>query len=578
MSGEPVESEPVSGESVESEPVAVEPVESEPVAGEPVASEPVSGEPVESEPTSEEPVESEPVAVELSRAGDSVRATRASRATRTSPPRTASCWTLSGRSSRASAAASALQEASSPSTSTSTQRPGLSNCAERTKPHTGASARFGTSSSGPAATAPRVRSTRRELAKRSSASHACNSSSTCAETAWAASGRELCAPSAEHSTSTTSGSSAPPSSTVPSASRFACVCTSTPAARSARTRGESSPPSTPTSSRRKSGRPSGSATHSWRNSVWWWPARAPARSRSESGRIASDPTVATGAPVESEIASDAALAPAGESRTRSESAPVACRTTPLHENGSHASSPSPSLWLSPWPWLCARQDLSPLEQRRPQRMQGRVQQSRVHAERLRVGLQLGGQRDLREQLLAQVPRSPQALERRPKLETTRGGPVVRGSRRPRPRRPPAATPPRRAAQAARGGRAGHSRLRGEGPVERRELPGGEHTSGVARPVLPLPGRAVGRTLGAGVRTRASAEQTRRAPPRTAATAPRPRGSAPGGPPAAAPAPARSRRERRRAGRAPGRPCPAAAPRPPRRGRQATGGSAARGGR
>ena len=157
---------------------------------------------VEAESATGESVESESVAVELSRTRDSVRATRARVALiKTSLP---AHGQLAGLRAVLTGERREQRSKRPPRRRRPPANGRASNCAERTRPHTGAAARSGTSSPGPAATAPRVRNTSRELAKRSSASHACSSSSTCESTARGHLGEGACAPSGTHSNSTTS--------------------------------------------------------------------------------------------------------------------------------------------------------------------------------------------------------------------------------------------------------------------------------------------------------------------------------------------------------------------------------------
>ncbi len=169
---------------------------------------------------------------------DSPRATgvsvRARRGTSTAPPRTANC-----SSPEASSAGSARTEAGSRSRSIRTNRPGFSDCAERTRPQMAACAGStslsrSSSSRSFATTALAVRTASRASERRSSASHCRSSSSALCTVSWA------CAtgwsPSGWTTTAarTTAGSSVSPSRSVrkatssPESSRAACRPSSPP--------------------------------------------------------------------------------------------------------------------------------------------------------------------------------------------------------------------------------------------------------------------------------------------------------------------------------------------------------------
>ena len=128
-------------------------------------------------------------------------AARASRGASNLPSRTASCGS--------SKTVNTLQSGSSPlpSVSTSRNRPGCSDCALRTRPHTGATGRSGASP--PTAIPPRVTTTSRVPDSDSLASHRCNNSSVSCATACAAA---MSAPTCAETpivTTTTSGTAAP---------------------------------------------------------------------------------------------------------------------------------------------------------------------------------------------------------------------------------------------------------------------------------------------------------------------------------------------------------------------------------
>ncbi len=214
---------------------------------------------------------------------------RASRATRTTPSRRLICGSPVAR-----AAGKTSSEAAEPSVSSRRNRSGCSVCAERTKPWTAL----------PAWSAPVVAKTRRDSAKRSSASHAHNRRS------------------AVRTASCTSA--APP---VP-----AGMLTSTASAGSMVERSASRTVSTI--------RMDAPATGRTVQSTWNRDSVKPAASWSaRTSRSTSDPTEATGAPVVSASWSETPSAPVGERRTRTAVAPTACRATSRQANGSLARPP-----------------------------------------------------------------------------------------------------------------------------------------------------------------------------------------------------------------------------------------------
>ncbi|GAA1012150.1 hypothetical protein GCM10009556_038250 [Acrocarpospora pleiomorpha] len=253
-------------------------------------------------------------------------ATRVRRGTRTSPWRIAACGS-------ADASTPATVPASTPgnadiadasSTSTSTKRPGFSDCAARTRPHTVAAARSVSESSARATTAPRVSTTRREPPHRSSASHRCIRSrtwapSSCADSTTPAAGSET--------TSVSTASGTGPAST--SDARSVWICKSPPG-RQAESVPRAPTPSTATAPV-TAGAGCGDTVHSRANSG----SRPlpPGRSSAENGRSTRDLADSTDCPAASTALTETESSPALASRTRSTDAPAACRRTPPQENG-----------------------------------------------------------------------------------------------------------------------------------------------------------------------------------------------------------------------------------------------------
>ena len=191
---------------------------------------------------------------------------------------------------------------SAPSTSASTKRPGCSDWALLSRPHTAAWATSGESA--PTATAPRVATSSREPVTRSSASQRCTSSSAAVAAARAE-------PSAGGTVATTT--SGAPSASASSSSASSTTRAVAPVA--------------------------GTGTQSTVNSE-----RGALSSRAWStGRTASAPIDTTGAPVSSTASSRSAESPAATERTRSRVAPGRPSRTPVQLNGIRCpSSPSVS--------------------------------------------------------------------------------------------------------------------------------------------------------------------------------------------------------------------------------------------
>ncbi len=240
---------------------------------------------------------------------------RANRPTRSAPSRTTNCSSPVA-SSPGRPGSTPTTPSSSPSTSRSAKRPGFSDCAERTKPHTAAAARSSTDSPEPAAIALRVTKTRREVSNRSSASHSWTSPSTRPVSSCTAAGAS--APAPERGTSTRPSSPVtsarepavaptPNSSTAPNdthrTSSEDCACASGAAAQSRYSSGFCSVP-------------------------WWAGATTACRAR-----IASVSTVSTGAPSTSATAMVSEFSPSLTMRARTTEAPPACSDTPLQPKG-----------------------------------------------------------------------------------------------------------------------------------------------------------------------------------------------------------------------------------------------------
>ncbi len=140
------------------------------------------------------------------------------------PDRMASCG-----SSAATASGRTLVEDGESSMSISVNRWGNSTCSDRSRPHTGACTRSRTSST-PAATAPRVSTTRRECANQSSFTHVRSTPPTLRNASCAAvvSLPPVSMSSGQHSTAT-SGAGSPSTTDTCSEAESACVATCTPA-------------------------------------------------------------------------------------------------------------------------------------------------------------------------------------------------------------------------------------------------------------------------------------------------------------------------------------------------------------
>ncbi len=223
-------------------------------------------------------------------------ATVASWGASTAPARTATCG-------RSAARARASIRSSDSSASTSTNRPGFSDWAERIRPHTAACTGSGRSAS-PVATAPRVSTT-----SRASPDQRCTAASTRSSTARRS------------------------DRTSPSASGARSTTTSGAGLSAARSYGDHD----------GDGGSSGTATgvHSTRCSAAVAVSPAASWSRSTS-RITSASAVSTAAPVVSATSTDMPFSPRGLSRTRAAVAPVACRETPDQEKGNAAEPSSPA--------------------------------------------------------------------------------------------------------------------------------------------------------------------------------------------------------------------------------------------
>ncbi len=208
-------------------------------------------------------------------AGSPSERARSRRGARRRAPRTAS-W---------SSPATSGTSASSVSVSTSTKRPGCSDWADLTRPHTAAPARSVTSSAWAADIAPVV--TNASCPGSSSAIHRCTSA------------RARCS----------AARTSPPGSmrTVPAGPAVPGTA------------------ATGVQTGRKTASAPGARTAS-----------------SAGGRSARDATEATGRPTGSATCTETASCPAGAIRTRSAVAPWACRDMPFQENGSRASAASAS--------------------------------------------------------------------------------------------------------------------------------------------------------------------------------------------------------------------------------------------
>ncbi len=240
-------------------------------------------------------------------------ANRASRATRTTPSRTAIC----GSSRRTEAVSPGSTPALPASRSSSTNRPGCSDWALRTSPHTAAAAGSVTSS-----TAPRVTTTSRAGSSSGRASQSCSTPSTRAAASWAADGPAATPP--PPISSTAQSGTTPDSASSPG--EPAVVADSTGA------RPKRSSPRT--AHRCPAGEPvGGTVSHSSRSRDSRASVAGAAAPAAVAERSSRDSTEITGLPATSVAASDTA-SPCRRQRTRSTVAPPACRLTPLHEKGS----------------------------------------------------------------------------------------------------------------------------------------------------------------------------------------------------------------------------------------------------
>ncbi|CAM5263754.1 hypothetical protein Sgri01_07157 [Streptomyces griseus] len=239
------------------------------------------------------------------------------------------------------------------SMSSRTNCPGCSDWADRTRPHIAACSRSPTPSPGSASTAPRVTSTSRDPASRSSAIQAWIRRSVRTTVVRAASAASPSGPvgTGAHTRTTSVGTG---SGTVSRRNRSSRSWSrSGPGSRSvAGQPGRSSPRTTVRPPDGIDGR--GHTGHSTR-------LRSPPEamdtvavrtSSGETGRSAREPTVRAGAPVASVACRETVSVPStGVIRTRSRSAPGRCTWTSLQENGSRPVSPSPSA-KGPRPRAC----------------------------------------------------------------------------------------------------------------------------------------------------------------------------------------------------------------------------------
>ncbi|ONK10093.1 hypothetical protein STBA_08090 [Streptomyces sp. MP131-18] len=253
---------------------------------------------------------------------------RARRGTSSRSPRTAICGSSPDKP-RAIADGRARREGSSAARSTRTSRSGCSLWAERSRPHTEPPARCSP------ATAPRVTTTRRAPAKRSSASHWRMSSST----------RRSDPRTSPSAPPTASSATAGTKSSSPSRARSSAT-SAWEAPNPASPSSPSASPMTGHSAVAGSGG-AGTAVHSSRNSASSTPSRARSNCRAETGRLTSEPTETTGLPAPSTAVRVTESGPFTDTRTRSSVAPVACSATPLQENGSRGRPDSALRALKP---------------------------------------------------------------------------------------------------------------------------------------------------------------------------------------------------------------------------------------
>ncbi|RGC64960.1 hypothetical protein C5N14_31080 [Micromonospora sp. MW-13] len=261
-------------------------------------------------------------------AGGSARAgTRVSRDPAATPERITTC----GSSVPTAATRAAAQPATS-STSTSTNRSGFSDWAERSRPMTAAPARSVRSASVALATAPRVSTTSRESAYRSSARNCWSMARTRWVTSATARGTSADAGGSSNGTTSTPGASAPSSSAAARAVRSGYAATAVPVAATASVRPAASPTTAQPAVDGPAGRASGA--HSIRNSDSVPPPPATRSWSAETGRSTREPTEMIGAPVTSASSRETLSVPVCETRTRAAAAPAACRATSFQENGS----------------------------------------------------------------------------------------------------------------------------------------------------------------------------------------------------------------------------------------------------
>ncbi len=263
--------------------------------------------------------------------GSSARATaRVTRGARISPARIASC-----DSPLARAGSSPFQESSVSSMSISTNRPGSSASAERTRPHTGEWTKPPSSSPALVATALLVISARRQSLNRSSASHSCTNARTRSTARCIASaGSPAAAPSSPSRPSPLS--SAQSKSTVPG--REALSSSASASLRPLRSAWDSAAPSAPRMDWASGESCAPSTTVRWaagegggdglcqpiaNRELWWGPRRTAPNCAIETSREPSEATEATGQPASSATSNEVASPSARARETRSADAPRA---------------------------------------------------------------------------------------------------------------------------------------------------------------------------------------------------------------------------------------------------------------
>ncbi len=264
-------------------------------------------------------------------AGSAGTGTRFSRAPAATPPRITTCG-----SSVSSADTSAAAAPAGSSTSTSTNRPGFSDWAERTRPMTAAPARSVRSASASVATAPRVSTTSRVASWRSSARNRWSTSSARWVTSTTQRGTSRSPRGSRNDATSTPGASAPSSIAAVRAARSGYAVTAVPVAATASVR----PVSVSSTAQPAVDGPAGSVSgvQSTRYSDSGPPPPAVRSWSAVTGRSTSEPTEAIGAPVTSARSRATLSAPVCRTRTRAAAAPAACRAMSFQENGSR-----------PWP-------------------------------------------------------------------------------------------------------------------------------------------------------------------------------------------------------------------------------------